>query len=463
MSNPITVETTPIMIRWGKDTVFDWSDDVTYYYKEEMVANGTAGNRTFDITVLRSDTPDFSVSTEIGTRNKITGAINLTNGAPVEEKYLKTLTRKLKGNASALNTLFSQYDTLSDKEKTKLDEVTGTKNVATTNENDDKDDGVTKKPNPFANVDFNNIDISIDGRRFRKKYESLFYPEDLGSNKQDRIRFEQVYTEGRKINVSLEGKQFQRKTKTIKGSVTLPIVTGIGDQNQVDWQGASLNPLQSLGAAGALGLFESVRQGSGIAEAISGAGTAMQEGISRLRDNKTVGNDIQSAINVYLAQRAVGAQGLLSRTTGAILNPNLEMLFSGPKLRNFNFTFKLSPRDADEATQVRKIIRFFKQGMAIKTSSSNVFLKAPNIFKIRYQTFNTDGDEIIHPSINIIKECALLTCDVQYTPDGTYMTYEDPYRTLTSYQLTLAFGELDPIYDSDYTELDKDRDQVIGY
>jgi len=462
MSNPITVETTPIMIRWGKDTVFDWSEDVTYYYKEEMVANGPVGNRTFDITVLRSDTPDFSVSTEIGTRNKITGAINLTNGAPVEEKYLKTLTRKLKGNGIALEQAFAKYDTTTDKEKDKISAVTGTKNVATTNEKD-KDDGVTKKPNPFANVDFKNIDISIDGRRFRKKYERLFYPEDLGSNKQDRIRFEQVYTEGRKINVSLEGKQFQRKTKTIKGSVTLPIVTGIGDQNQVDWQGASLNPLQSLGAAGALGIFESVRQGSGIAEAISGAGGAMQEGISRIRDNKTVGNDIQSAINVYLAQRAVGAQGLLSRTTGAILNPNLEMLFSGPKLRNFNFTFKLSPRDAGEADQVRKIIRFFKQGMAIKTSSSNVFLKAPNIFKIRYQTFNTDGDEIIHPSINIIKECALLTCDVQYTPDGTYMTYEDPYRTLTSYQLTLAFGELDPIYDSDYTELDKDRDQVIGY
>ena len=357
MSNPsisssITVETAPIMIRWGKDTVFDWSDDITYYYKEEMVASGPSGNRTFDITILRSDTPDFSVSTEIGTRNKITGAINLTNGAPVEEKYLKTLTRKLKGNGIALEQAFAKYDTTTDKEKDKISAVTGTKNVATTNEKD-KDDGVTKKPNPFANINFNNIDISIDGRRFRKKYESLFYPEDLGSNKQDRIRFEQMYTEGRKINVSLEGKQFQRKTKTIKGSVTLPIVTGIGDQNQVDWQGASLNPLQSLGAAGALGIFESVRQGSGIAEAISGAGTAMQEGISRLRDNKTVGNDIQSAINVYLAQRAVGAQGLLSRTTGAILNPNLEMLFSGPKLRNFNFTFKLSPRDAGEADQVR--------------------------------------------------------------------------------------------------------------
>ena len=65
MANPITVKTTPIMIKWGKNTILDWSDDVTYYFKEEMVANGTAGNRTFDITILRSDTPDFSVSTEI--------------------------------------------------------------------------------------------------------------------------------------------------------------------------------------------------------------------------------------------------------------------------------------------------------------------------------------------------------------------------------------------------------------
>ena len=70
---------------------------------------------------------------------------------------------------------------------------------------------------------------------------------------------------------------------------------------------------------------------------------------------------------------------------------------------------------------------------------------------------------IEHPSINFIKTCALTSCDVQYTPDGTYMTYEDPFRTMTSYQLTLNFGELDPIFDDDYTELDDDNDQVLGY
>ena len=78
-------------------------------------------------------------------------------------------------------------------------------------------------------------------------------------------------------------------------------------------------------------------------------------------------------------------------------------------------------------------------------------------------TFNSDGDEILHPAINIIKTCALLSMDVQYTPNGTYMTYEDPYRTMQAYQLTMQFGELDPIYDGDYTALDNDDDTVIGY
>ena len=456
MSNPITVKTTPIMIRWGKDTVFNWSDDVTYYYKEEMVASGKKGDRTFEVTILRSDTPDFSVSTEIGTRNKTTGVITLNDGADlVEEAKLKTLTNKLKGNSTALKGAFAQFGDLSDKEKTKLNNVTGIKNTAT----DNTEEGSFNYDSHLQK----DITIQIQGRRFRKEYEDLSYPEGIRSNRQDRIRFEQIFSEGKTVGGLLsQGKVFQRRQKRIDGSVTLPIVTGIGDRNQVDWQGATLNPIQAAAGGAAASIFQNIKDGKGIGETFSTAAGSVQEAAARLKSG-TVGGDIATAINIYLAQKAVGAQGLLSRATGAILNPNLEMLFGGPSLRNFGFTFKLAPRDATEATQVRKIIRFFKQGMSVKTSSSNVFLKAPNIFVIRYQTFNTDGDEILHPSLNIIKECALLSCDVQYTPDGTYMTYDDPFRTMTSYQLTLSFGELDPIYDSDYTELDNDQDQVIGF
>ena len=325
------------------------------------------------------------------------------------------------------------------------------------NQNPNKD-GKEKEPYQYT---YSTIDIEIKGDR-RKSYGNYYYPEDLSSNRQDRVRFTQKYSQGTKIEATLDGvKQFQRKKTKINGSVTLPVVTGIEDTNRVDWQGATLNPIQALGASGALGVFQGVAEGKGISDVFGNAAGAVRDASQKMA--QSAGSDIRNAINVYLAQRAVGAQGLLSRTTGAVLNPNLEMLFGGPSLRNFAFTFTLSPRDAEEADQVRKILRFFKQGMSVKTTASNVFLKAPNVFDIQYQTFNTDGQEIVHPSINIIKTCALLSCNVQYTPNNTYMTYEDPFRTMTAYQLTLSFGELDPIYDNDYKDLDKNQDQVIGY
>ena len=302
--------------------------------------------------------------------------------------------------------------------------------------------------------------ISVQGRKARISYGNYYYPQDLSSNKQDRIKFTMGYSEGTKIDATVVtgAKSFQKELKSISGSVTLPIVTGISDQSSVDWKGAELNPLQAFAAAGALDLFNEAKEGTRFRDIAKKTGqiiSGAQEGL--------VNAGLGDAINVWLAQKAVGAQNLLSRTTGAIVNPNLEMLFNAPQLRNFGFTFLLSPRDADEATQVRNIIRFFKQGMSVKTTNSNVFLKAPNIFQIKYMTFNSDGDEILHPAINIIKTCALLSMDVQYTPNGTYMTYEDPYRTMTAYQLTMQFGELDPIYDNDYSELDNDTNTVIGY
>ena len=477
------IQSNSIAVEYNKG---NWNlfDDKKFYYKQEAEITGGPGNYSWKIDVIRSSKSNFSDGgTVIGYRDISSGALILTNPNNTEDANRAGLENSLKVVQNDLNVQINNEIKLNNNEQKKLDKSTNT--LITTEENiTDLENEIIgdsigtqvgnqlggilddqKKPN----FNFNDININIEGRRFRGSkpntgYDDLSYPEGLGSNKQDRIRFEQIYSEGKKLGgLDLQGKVFQRQQKRIKGSVTLPIVTGIGDRNQVDWQGASLNPLQALGASGALSLFDAAGNANSIADAFTDAGSAINEGIGRLKNKATVGSDIKTAINIYLAQKAVGAQGLLSRASGAILNPNLEMLFSGPSLRSFDFTFKLSPRDADEATQVRKIIRFFKQGMSVKTSSSNVFLKAPNIFLIRYQTFNTSGEEIIHPSINIIKECALKSCDVQYTPDGTYMTYEDPFRTMTSYQLTLSFGELDPIYDNDYTELDNDQDQVIGY
>ena len=402
-------------------------------------------------------------ATKIGTRNSIGALVFNDSENDTERQYYDKVNKQTKSQSNGL------ISGLTAEEQTTYNLRTGNGNQSLIDSTTSEGETITsaadiKLEDAIAKGNQTLSSISIEGRRFRESYGNYSYPEDLKSNKQDRIRFSQSYSEGTKLQADLiNPKVFQRRIKKITGSVTLPIVTGIQDENSVDWKGATLNPIQALAGAGALGIFESVRKSGDIDDAFSQGAAAVGNVRNQLINNKQVGSDIASAINVYLAQQAVGAQGLLSRTTGAILNPNLEMLFGGPQLRSFAFAFTLSPRDADEADQVRKILRFFKQGMSVKTSSSNVFLKAPNIFDIQYQTFNTEGQEIVHPSINIIKTCALTSCNVRYTPNGTYMTYDDPYRTMAAYQLTLAFNELDPIYDSDYSELDKDRDQVIGY
>jgi len=447
------------------------NDEKKYYYSE-LTLSGSYPNRTFSLALFSSDSSDLSVATEIGTIDVKTGFLRLNGSASsLQQRDSRQIQQKVKNPVSYwVNKIGSEgIQALSNREK----ELLG---IATSNNNQNNDDttnnnnttGGKKEEDPPKTFNLTNtsIDVSIAGRRFRKSYgpaKGYYYPLDLESNRQDRVRFTQKYSEGTKIEATITSgeKNFQRRIKKVRGSVTLPIVTGIEDTNSVDFNEGKLNPIQAIAGASALGIFEDVRTRGDIAGAFSAAGGSLNRARGELRGQ--VGSDIASAINVYLAQSAVGTQGLLSRTTGAVLNPNLELLFGGPKLRSFGFTFKLSARDATEADQIRKIIRFFKQGMSVKTSSSNVFLKSPNLFDIQYQTFNTNGDEIIHPSINIIKTCALTSCNVRYAPDGTYMTYDDPFRTLTSYQLTMQFSELDPIYDSDYSELDQDQDQVIGY
>ena len=442
----------------------------TYYYV--VTKYGEGENMTFDISIYRNEAMADTSDVKIGNVEK--GTLTLTNLNEKEKEYQdhleKTIKNQLKNTISHLNNSFSEG--LTNDNVKELEDTSGIQNIAV--DTSDEDDEEKKKDAKGSfnydsffenNTGTNLTNINIEGRQFRDTYKNLYYPEGLGSNRQDRIRFTQKYTAGRKVNVSFgaDTKVFQRDPEIkIDGSVTLPIVTGIGDRNAVDWRDESLNPIQALAAGGAITVFDKIKDG-GIKEAFEDVKGIVQSAQGDFAKNQKVGSDMAKAINVYLAQQAVGAQGLLSRATGAILNPNLEMLFGGPKLRSFGFTFRLSPRDASEASQVRQIIRFFKQGMSVKTSSSNVFLKAPNVFDIQYQTYNTDGNLIEHPSINFIKTCALTSCDVQYTPDGTYMTYEDPYRTLTSYQLTLNFGELDPIFDDDYTDLDDDDDTVIGY
>ena len=276
----------------------------------------------------------------------------------------------------------------------------------------------------------------------RDEYEDLRYPINLNDN-QDTIQFNMFKYVGLKRND--EETRFSLKSKRdfgiITGSVVLPIQTGIKDSNVVEWGAGNMNPLQAFG-------FNVLTDNNGIVNSI-------RKEIENLKNDKDgVTTDALNTAKIIAYQEALQVQGLLARTTGAILNPNVELLFRAPQLRGFGFSFFLAARSQPEANEIKKIIRFFKQGMSVKESTNDIFLKSPNVFQIKY----LNGRKGEHEGLNKIKTCALKTFNVDYNPDGSYMTFED--GTMTAYRITMQFQELLPITETDYVEL---SDTAIGY
>jgi hypothetical protein len=282
-------------------------------------------------------------------------------------------------------------------------------------------------------------------------FGDFVYPTGLGKTKQDVIKFTMLeykpsglgatQTLGKSNRESLAGGI--PEGRTIAGTVVLPIPNGISDTNSADWGQNSLNAVEAAAAAAA---FTGITEGLG--KGLESAGKSAQEALG---DSTT-----KTGIAALFTAAAVGVSGgaILSRAEGAVINPNLELLFNGPQLRPFQFTFKLSARDENESKEIIKILNFFKRGMSPIKTESNLFLKAPNTFKIQYLHLGQNGQD--HPYIGRIKECALQSVTISYTPEGQYATFTD--GVMVSYQMQMQFQELEPVFNNDYADI-----EGIGY
>ena len=231
-------------------------------------------------------------------------------------------------------------------------------------------------------------------------------------------------------------------------SVILPMQPNLSESHSVGWGGDSLDPFRALLANASLGAINGLGSGATGAQIIEQLGEVGSDLIERAGDMISDKSTL-SFVAAYFAGQAVGAN-VSGRLTGQVINPNMELLFSGPTLRTFNFNFRMTPRSDTEAEMVKKIIRSFKMNMAVQRSDSNLFLRSPNIFKLKY--ISGDGSDATqqHPFLNKFKPCAMTSFNVNYTPDGSYMTFEN--KSLTAYDMSLSFSELEPIYQDDYAE-----------
>ena len=234
--------------------------------------------------------------------------------------------------------------------------------------------------------------------------------------------------------------------RTAIGSCILPI-NKVGDSNKVKWDADSMNAGQIAMANIALTALDA---------GIAAGGAATKETIESATGAKS--EEVSDAVKQFFVQQATGVKNIMARTSGSVINPNMELIFGGPQLRSFGFTYLLAARDPKESQEIKKIIRMFKQSMSPQTTDSALFLKAPNTYRLQYLTSGQNKEQ---PFLPKVKECALTSFDVNYVPNNQYMTYED--NSMISYEITFSFQELEPFYNADYTDLDGDTDQSIGY
>jgi hypothetical protein len=238
----------------------------------------------------------------------------------------------------------------------------------------------------------------------------------------------------------------QQGTAKQKGTIILPIPSNIQDGNSVKYADGNLDGLTAAVAEYSLGVMTA-----------GGSDDPIKE-IQALTANSAdkifgQGSDLANVFTKSLAASAANLAGitpitrdqLLARESGGILNPNTELLFSGVSLRTFRFSFKLTPRNENEAIQIKSIIRTLKVNMAPKTATSKNFLSTPNVFDLTYMSGASP-----HPFLHSFKTCALTDMSVNYTGDGLYATYGGKEKSPISMTMDLTFRELEAIYDEDY-------------
>ena len=237
---------------------------------------------------------------------------------------------------------------------------------------------------------------------------------------------------------------FLRRLKRTTDSIALYMPNTLAYTHQQEYSELSLGGELLPGATAALSVLrDSIMNSSGI----RGTASNLSPFILEVARRRGVLNS--------LGQNTV--QAVLANTIGGVTNPHLEVLYSSPKLRNFQFDFMFYPRSEIEAREVMSIIERlnFHQAPEIMAGTAGFFMVPPSEFDIE---FYYNGK--INPNIPKLTTCVLTSLQTDYAPNG-YHAYEVPGRnepefggtgTPVGIRLTMNFMETRVMTKMDFEE-----------
>ena len=177
-----------------------------------------------------------------------------------------------------------------------------------------------------------------------------------------------------------------------------------------------------------------------------------------LKDTRGNLGALSDALKASALNKIPGVGGNLSindlsgSTRGVVLNPNAELLYDSPDLREIGMVFKLVPQNKAESKIIKQIVDAFRTA-SLPTFGSNESIKAgnnqqisgsnwiqvPMLCKFTFMKGSNNNDWIAQ-----YKPCGIVQVQVNYTPDGTYASLWDGSPVAT--ELSIRFVETKLIF-----------------
>lgn len=204
-------------------------------------------------------------------------------------------------------------------------------------------------------------------------------------------------------------------------------------------------------SAGVASTYDAARAGDDTTASLQKAGFKLSD---------TALNALVKAATGVVATDPNAQAFALNKIAGVVENPLLELLYTSPNFRTFQFDFMFYPRSEQEALEVQKIIERFRYHQAPEFSggadTASIYLIPPSEFDIKF--YYGAGENPNIPKIQ--PKCVLETIDVNYAPNG-WSAYEVPGENIatrgrtgmpTAIQLTLQFKETTYLTKRDFTK-----------
>ena len=405
--------------------------------------------------------PDSTDYINLSLSDDALGAYNVSKYSSNKRSYEDSI------SIASTEERFNYFNTESKKENNEQfieqEDVTRDRNIATQNASPTSGKSevmsypfdLNPKQDHFKIMRYNYIRPDINqskGPGTEIKAEGTYTDTSLSKRNQTRINYKKINRAGDSVIGS-----------ELLGSILLPMPKAT-DVNGVEWGKSELtiSGIAALGAANMVAGRLANDDGQALAEKEAREALNAERGRN---ESGTAVTEFARAFGVQTVSKLAGAafgteldaDTFLARTGGKVLNPNAEMLFQGPVIRDFAFSFLMVARSQKEGQEIRKIIRFLKLGMAPKFRSTT-FLKAPDIFTLHYK--NGQGENDMLKTVNLFNPggLALTTMNVDYAPFGYWSAYRDSQPVAV--KMDLNFTELRPLYQSDQLETPEDS---VGY